>query len=133
MATQEADADTLADFPSRDAFAERVDSPNDYMTGHARIGDTGNEAIHGDGVGMADAPGFDAKANLACFRIDERTLHEVRFSRRSDLNGAISGHGGGFLSGFFYLAGGGDQFPAYANNLEDYWHMPASGQGVQFS
>jgi hypothetical protein len=47
MAAQEADADTLADFPTRDAFAERVDSPNDFMTGHARIGDSGDEAIHG--------------------------------------------------------------------------------------
>jgi hypothetical protein len=47
MAAQEADADTLADFPTRDAFAERVDSPNDFMTGHARIGDAGDEAIHG--------------------------------------------------------------------------------------
>jgi hypothetical protein len=48
MAAQEADADTLADFPTRDAFAERVDSPDDFMAGHARIGDAGDEAIHGE-------------------------------------------------------------------------------------
>jgi hypothetical protein len=73
---------------------------------------------------MADAAGFDTKANLTCRRINERTLHEVHFSRRSDLNGAISGHGDGFPSGFLYLAGAGDQVPAYANNLKDYRHMP---------
>jgi hypothetical protein len=32
MAAQEADADALADFPTRDAFAERVDSPNGLRT-----------------------------------------------------------------------------------------------------
>ena len=54
---------------------------------------------------MADAAGFDAKANLAYRRINEWTLHEVHFSRRSHLNGAISGHAGGFLSGFSHWAG----------------------------
>jgi hypothetical protein len=48
---------------------------------------------------MADAASFDAQANAASGRIDEGTLYEFHFSRRSDFNGAISGHGRGFLLG----------------------------------
>src|SRR5258708_6298800 len=54
---------------------------------------------------MADATSFDAQANTASGRIDERTLHEFHFSRRIDLNGAISGHDRGFLFGFLNVAG----------------------------
>jgi hypothetical protein len=100
MSALEADANTLPDLPTRDPFAQRVDSPDDFMTGHARIGDAGDEAIHGDRVGMADAAGFDMKSNLGRRRIHEWTLHEVNFSGRSDLNGAISEHGSGLVSGF---------------------------------
>src|SRR5258707_10824656 len=83
MAAEEADADALADFPTLDASAERVDFPNDFMAGHAWKADAGHEAIHGERVGMADAAGFDAKANPARGRINERTLHELHWSRRS--------------------------------------------------
>jgi hypothetical protein len=132
MATEEADADTLANFPTRDACADRVDSPHDFMAGHARKGDARNEAIHGYRVRMADATGFDTKANLAYRRIDELTLYKVHFSRRSDLNGAIGGHGG-FLSALLYLGAPADQVPAYASNRPNYGHMPGPGQEVEYS
>src|SRR5258708_21067586 len=44
MAAEEAHADTLADFPTRDAFAQCVDFPNDFMTGHARKAHAGHQA-----------------------------------------------------------------------------------------
>jgi hypothetical protein len=100
MAAEETDADALANFPTLHASAERVDCPDDFMTGYARKGDAWHEAIDGERVGMADAAGFDPKADPASRRINERTLHELHFSRRSDLKGAISGHRGRFLSGF---------------------------------
>src|SRR5438552_1813855 len=53
---------------------------------------------------MADAAGFDAQTNAASRRINERTLHEFHFSRRSDLNGTKNGHGGKFLSGSLSVA-----------------------------
>jgi hypothetical protein len=49
---------------------------------------------------MADAAGFDAQANAAGGRIYEGTLHEIHFSRRCNLNSAITRHGSRFLSEF---------------------------------
>jgi hypothetical protein len=48
VASEQANPDTLADFPTRDAFSERVNSPDDFMTGHARVRDARHQAIHGD-------------------------------------------------------------------------------------
>jgi hypothetical protein len=75
----EFDAGVLTEYPTRVTFAERADSPDDFMTGHARIGDAGHEAIYGGRVGMADAAGSDAKASPARRRIHERTPHQVHF------------------------------------------------------
>jgi hypothetical protein len=93
VAGEQADSDTLSDFPTRDACAERVDSANDFMTGHARKGHAGHQAVNGVRVGVADAAGFDAKANPARARVGERPFYEFHFSRRRDLNGTISCHG----------------------------------------
>src|SRR5216110_3173869 len=92
------------------------------MAGHAREDDAWDEPIHSNGVGMADAAGFDAQANLACGRINQRTLNEVQSSRRRDMNRTISGHGGRFLSGFLSVACAIDRinlhWPAFENTGE---------------
>src|SRR5258707_8532710 len=79
MAAQEADADTLADRPTRDAFAECVDLADHFMARHAGEGQAGNESLDSEGVCMADATGFDADAHLARRWFWNGSLHQFKF------------------------------------------------------
>ena len=62
---EEADAYALTHFPFRDAGAEGFDAADDFVARNARELQTRVGASYGGGVGVADAAGFDADANLA--------------------------------------------------------------------
>jgi hypothetical protein len=47
VSSQKTDADPLAHLPTSNAFADNVDSSDDFVARHAREGDAGNEPIYG--------------------------------------------------------------------------------------
>src|SRR5579862_6210830 len=63
-ATEPADADPLARFPSVDLGAERFDDADHFMAGNPRICQAGHTALDDDGVAVADAAGLHANAHF---------------------------------------------------------------------
>src|SRR5712671_6934676 len=84
FAAEEADAYSLTNFPFRDARAERFDAADYFVAGNAREFETGIGAGYGGGVGVADAAGFYADANLAGAGLGDGALYHFEDIWRGD-------------------------------------------------
>src|SRR5712675_2073685 len=91
IAAEKADADALADAPAFDARADDIDLSNRFVARHARILDR-QEPIHGYGVRMAYAAGFDADADVARGRIKQWLFGQLQLAFAHHMNCAIGGH-----------------------------------------
>src|SRR5712672_354253 len=84
FAAEEADAYSLTNFPFRDAGAEGFDAADYFVAGNAREFETGIGAGYGGGVGVADAAGFYADANLAGAGLGDGALYHFEDIWRGD-------------------------------------------------
>src|SRR6266404_7243088 len=75
FAAEEADAYALTNFPFADAGAEGFDAADYVVGGDARELQAGVGAGYRGGVGVADAAGFYADANLAGGGLGDRALY----------------------------------------------------------
>jgi len=98
MASMPADSYALAGLPLRDAFADRVDAAGDFVTGDARLPDSGPMTFFHERVAMADAAGFDLDADLPASGFVDVAFDQFKVSTGlAYLDGFHAGHG--FSSG----------------------------------
>jgi hypothetical protein len=86
MSPQEADTNSLADFPAGNPLAQGVDSSHNFMTGDTWESDAGQDVIDRSRIRMANAAGFNANANLAGGRIYQRASSEIEYARARNFN-----------------------------------------------
>src|SRR5579863_684103 len=84
------DADPIADLPSRHARADRIDDARDFMTGHARIFDTGKETLLDDRIAMTNPAGLNLETNFSGIGSRDVALHD--FDRTIRANDLCSSH-----------------------------------------
>jgi hypothetical protein len=73
---EEADADPLADGPAFDPLADDIDASDRFVARHPRPLDR-QDTLNRRRIRMADATGFNANADMACGRIDDREGGEL--------------------------------------------------------
>ena len=88
MAAQEADADTLADLPTRNACAKGVDLADHFMARNAGKAEAGKETLDGKAVRVTDAARLDTNPDLPRWGRRQLPLHEFQTARLAYLNGA---------------------------------------------
>jgi hypothetical protein len=89
IAGEEADADALADLPSRDAIADHLDPADRLVAWHPRVLDRQDPSFHRRRVRVADATRFDADADVAERWLEKRLLGEFELVWTHDLHGAV--------------------------------------------
>src|SRR4029077_1828671 len=77
---EEPDTNPLADFPPRNACAQRSDAANDFMPRNARQFQTRVDAGDRGGIGVTDSASFHANPNLARSRFGDLPFH---YSKRT--------------------------------------------------
>src|SRR5260370_32631386 len=94
-----ANPDPLAGFPSRDARADRIDDAGDLVSGDSRVLEARPEALFGQRVAVADAPGRDPEAHRCGAGLRDFAFHEFERSLRAgDLNCTHPCHSSSFES-----------------------------------
>jgi hypothetical protein len=94
MATVPADADALALSPGGHTFADRVDTPDDFVAWNPRILDPGVGPLFDERVRVADATGFDGNADFIGPGLRDIDVYEFKISAWfSDLYRFHRGHG----------------------------------------
>src|SRR5712671_1592025 len=89
FATEEADAYALTNFPFGDAGAEGFDAADYFVAGNARELQAGIGAGDRGGIGVADAAGFYADANLAGCGLGDGALYYFEDIWRGDFYGFV--------------------------------------------
>jgi hypothetical protein len=80
VSAEPADAHPLADLPAVDGVAERGDLPGDLVAGDDRVADTGEAALLGEHVAVADAAGVDLDQRLTRAGLGHLTLLENKIA-----------------------------------------------------
>jgi hypothetical protein len=84
FAADQADTDTLADFPSRHSGAQGFNAANDFMTRNARQSQTRIDARDRGGIGVTDSTCFHPNPNLTRSRLSDWPFHHAKFARCRD-------------------------------------------------
>src|SRR6185369_2036465 len=78
----------LPGLPLRDVCPDGINAPGDFMTGDARVRNSGEPRLLYQGVAVADAASFNLDPNLGTTRLRNRALHDFEISTRlADLRG----------------------------------------------
>ena len=71
-------ADTLANLPSGNIFANRVDHAGDFMSWNARVRETGKVSFDGKRIGVTNATCIDSNSDQSGLGRREFTLDEFQ-------------------------------------------------------
>jgi hypothetical protein len=83
---EEPDTNPLADFPPRNACAQRFNAANDFMPRNARQFQTRVDAGDRGGIGVTDSASFHANPNLACSGFGDLPFHYSKRTGRGDFD-----------------------------------------------
>ena len=93
MASMPAHADALAGLPLRDSVADGIDAAGNFVSGNARVLDSGPVAFFYERVAVADAAGFNLDADLAASGLGNIAFDEFKISAGlADLDGFHARH-----------------------------------------
>jgi hypothetical protein len=86
FAGNEADTDSLADFPSGNSAAQGVNAANDFMSGNARQFQTRVDAGDRGGIGVTDPACFHPNPNLTRSRLRDLPFHYSKHAGCGDFH-----------------------------------------------
>ena len=92
MTTQKSSADSIADGPSGNTLADRVNDADGFVPGHDGLAGIGSPTLDSEDVAVAYAAALHAKPDVTCWRLMKFTLHQLELPLPGYLERAIGRH-----------------------------------------